>query len=247
MALLPEMFAEPSIWRRYHSPLVSCSSRASCSKVSTPSGKWPHMMIEWLHRLRTTLAVRFAVKVRRQYGTGERWEQDEVLGDLLAGLVRRLLDAGAELRGEPALAAKVLAELDVVHRDAVLEDAGVHEVPQRLHQVARLPGLVLVHAHDAVAEVVVLAEDVRVRVVLHVVGALPLLRRATRGPSPRWSSGSSGPASSPTGRAGRCGRSPCCRGSSPRPGRPCPGSRPSATCWRGGARARSAPACAARR
>src|SRR5918996_3970053 len=67
IALDPEMLAEPSIWRTYHSPRVS-PSIDFFSKVSTPSGKWPHMMIEWLHRLRTTLAVKFAARVGRNDG-----------------------------------------------------------------------------------------------------------------------------------------------------------------------------------
>ena len=62
MALLPLMLAEPSIWRRYHSPRVSPLIERR-SKVSTPSGKWPHMMTEWVHRLRTRLAVAFAASV----------------------------------------------------------------------------------------------------------------------------------------------------------------------------------------
>ncbi len=57
------MLAEPSICRRYHSPRVSSWSSAGCSNVSTPSGKWPHMMTEWLHTLRTTPAVALAVRV----------------------------------------------------------------------------------------------------------------------------------------------------------------------------------------
>ena len=62
IALEPEMLAEPSIWRRYHSPLVSPTIERR-SKVSTPLGKWPHMMTEWVHRLRTRLAVKFAASV----------------------------------------------------------------------------------------------------------------------------------------------------------------------------------------
>ena len=63
------MLAEPSIWRTYHSPRVSPSIERF-SKVSTPSGKWPHMMIEWLHRLRTMLAVKFAASVLRNEPVG---------------------------------------------------------------------------------------------------------------------------------------------------------------------------------
>ena len=56
------MFAEPSIWRRYHSPRVSPSIEVF-SKVSTPSGKWPHMITECVQTLRTTLAVKLAPSV----------------------------------------------------------------------------------------------------------------------------------------------------------------------------------------
>ena len=59
------MSADPSIWRRYQCPRVSASSISSTSKVSTPSGKCPHMITEWLHPLRTRLATRLAVKVER--------------------------------------------------------------------------------------------------------------------------------------------------------------------------------------
>ena len=62
MAGEPEMLAEPSIWRRYHSPRVS-SSDGRRSNVSTPSGKWPHMITECDHRLRTTFATKFAASV----------------------------------------------------------------------------------------------------------------------------------------------------------------------------------------
>jgi hypothetical protein len=71
----------------------------------------------------------------------------------------------------------MVAQVEVVHRDALLEDAGGHEVPQRLDQVARPPLLRLVDAHDAVAEVVVHPDDVGVPVVDLVVSALPLLGR----------------------------------------------------------------------
>ena len=67
MSGLPVMFAEPSIWRRYHSPRVSPSIEVF-SKVSTPSGKWPHMITECVHRLRTRFAVTFAASVVRKDG-----------------------------------------------------------------------------------------------------------------------------------------------------------------------------------
>src|SRR6476661_5134418 len=62
IAFDPEMFAEPSICRTYHSPRVSPSIDVR-SNVSTPSGKWPHMITECDQRLRTTLAVKFAARV----------------------------------------------------------------------------------------------------------------------------------------------------------------------------------------
>ena len=67
IALQPVMLAEPSIWRTYHSPRVSPSIERF-SKVSTPSGKWPHMITEWVHRLRTRLAVKLAASVGRNDG-----------------------------------------------------------------------------------------------------------------------------------------------------------------------------------
>src|ERR1019366_1033416 len=67
MALLPLMLADPSIWRRYHSPRVSPSIE-DLVKVWTPSGKWPHMMTEWVHRLRTRLAMALAPAVGRKDG-----------------------------------------------------------------------------------------------------------------------------------------------------------------------------------
>ncbi len=64
------MLADPSIWRRYHSPRVSRSGMASRSKVSTPSGKWPHMITECDQTLRTRLAVKFAASVGRNDPVG---------------------------------------------------------------------------------------------------------------------------------------------------------------------------------
>ena len=95
-----------------------------------------------------------------------------VAGDPARGHAHLLLLLGREA---PATAQRV-AEVEVVHRDAVLEDAGVDQVPQRLDEVARLPLLGLVDAQDAVAQVVVHAEHVGVHVVPVVVGPTPLLR-----------------------------------------------------------------------
>ena len=64
------MLAEPSIWRRYHSPRVSLSGIDFRSKVSTPSGKWPHMITECDQTLRTRLAVKLAASVGRKPPNG---------------------------------------------------------------------------------------------------------------------------------------------------------------------------------
>ena len=177
------------------------------------------MITECDQRLRARLAVRLAARVRRQDRPGQGGEQHVVLARPAGRPSRRSARSRDRSSGVmPRFCAEVVAEVDVVHRDAVLEQARVDEVPQRLHEVARLPRLVLVDAHDAVAEVVVLAEDVGEGVVLHVVRALPLRRRRGVVPLPGAWSGSSGRASSPTGRAARCARSPCCRAPSPRPG-----------------------------
>ena len=85
-----------------------------------------------------------------------------------------------------------------------------------------MPLLVRVDPHDLVAEVLVLAADVRVRVVDVVVGVLPRLRGRRRVPVPGRGVDLPGRSSSPTGRAGRCGRSPCSRGSWPASSRSVP-------------------------
>ena len=65
-----------------------------------------------------------------------------------------------------------------MQQHAPLEERHQQERVDRVAQVVGPPLLVLVHAEDAVADVAVLAEDVRVRVVDVVVGVLPLLARA---------------------------------------------------------------------
>jgi len=67
------------------------------------------------------------------------------------------------------LALEVLADFEVVGGDSVLEEAGVDEVPQRLGEVERHPPLIFVDPHDAVAEVLVLADDIGVGVMDLVV------------------------------------------------------------------------------
>ena len=93
----------------------------------------------------------------------------EVLAQLLVGLL-----AGAER-----------VEVEVVHGHAPLEQQGEQHVVDRLEQIDRVPLLVGVDPHDLVAEILVLAPDVRVGVVDVVVGVAPGLRRRGGVPVPR--------------------------------------------------------------
>ncbi len=60
----PSKLALPSIWRRYHWPLVS-PIMSVLVNFSAPSGKWPQKMTALAHTLRITLAVALAVKADR--------------------------------------------------------------------------------------------------------------------------------------------------------------------------------------
>ena len=102
--------------------------------------------------------------------------QHVVAGGVPTDLGEHLLAAGTEVVLVDA-ALDELADLEVVGGDSVLKETGVDGVGQRLDQVQRLPALILVHPHDAVAEVVVLADDVGIGVVEFVVGVLPHIRR----------------------------------------------------------------------
>ena len=222
IALPPEMFAAPSICRRYHSPLVSPSIERF-SKVSTPSGKCPHRMIELLHRLRTTFAVKFAARVGRNEPVGQRQGRVDqvVLGRLLADLAQHALQPPLELRVLGLLLLDRGAELEVVGRDAVLEEDRVDEVPQRLARGtsgARAAPRPRARCRSR-GRCPCRSRSCRCGAARCASAASPW--RASPCPTPRWSSGSSGRASSPTGRAARCARSPCSPGSSRRSGRRC--------------------------
>ncbi len=211
MTLVPLMLAEPSIWRTYHSPRVSPSIE-SVANVSTPYGKWPHRMMLLVHRLRTTLATTLAAKVEQEVRAGQQRVQQVVLADLVAQLAQQLGHLRLVLL-RVALTLRIRAD-EVVGRDAVLEEHRVDEAVKRLAEAGQGPRLVLVDPEKPVAKVVVVTDDVGVRVVGLVVALLPLRRRARRCPTPTSSSEYSGHASSPTGRAWCCARSPCCRRSS---------------------------------
>jgi hypothetical protein len=70
-------------------------------------------------------------------------------------------------------------------RDAPLEQQHEQDVDDGLREEARLPLLLGIDAHDLVADVLVEADDVRVRVMQVVVGVLPRDRRGGRVPVPR--------------------------------------------------------------
>ena len=86
-------------------------------------------------------------------------------------LLALLIVQGALAGGDPL-------GLEVVHRDPVLEEGREQRRVQRVAEVVRAPRLILGHAQDAVADVAILADDVRVRVVHVVVRVAPLVGRA---------------------------------------------------------------------
>ena len=75
--------------------------------------------------------------------------------------------------------------VEVVEGHAPLEEGRQQQVVDRLQEIDRVPLLVRVDPHDLVAEVLVLAADVGVRVVHVVVRVLPRRRRRGRVPIPR--------------------------------------------------------------
>ncbi len=108
---------------------------------------------------------------------GQRREQHVVLEQLAPGLAQEGPHALAELRHlHPAL--EEAPELEVLHRHAPLEVERQDEVGEWLQQARRRPLLLLGQAQHAVAEVVVLADDVGVVVVVDVVRLAPVVGRA---------------------------------------------------------------------
>ena len=120
---------------------------------------------------------------RRHRQPAEQRPGDVVLGDLAARLDSHALELGAHLFHGLLPGADRL-EVEVVGRDPPLEERGEDEVVERLQQIDRVPFLMRVDPHDLVAEVLVLAADVRVGVVDVVVGVLPGLGRGGGVPVP---------------------------------------------------------------
>src|SRR5882757_894756 len=139
------------------------------------------------HRVRPHVAHQVGGRVAQQHReeerAGQRREDQVVLGELAADLAPDPL----ELRPDLALrllAADHLLVLQVVQRDAPLEEHREQHVVHRVAQVVRAPGLLLGQPQDAVAHVAVLADHVGVGVVQVVVRVLPALRVADQVPLP---------------------------------------------------------------
>jgi hypothetical protein len=65
--LPPSRLAEPSSWRKYHSPRVSSAVSSSVNSW-VPSGKCPQKMIVNDQRFRTRFAVALPASVKRKPG-----------------------------------------------------------------------------------------------------------------------------------------------------------------------------------
>ncbi len=117
-------------------------------------------------------------------GGHQRRVGEIVLGDLLADLRQHVGDVALVLfllLGRPAL----LAELEVLHGDSVLERQRQDRVVDEVAVVERPPALVTRDAQQAVAHIVIHAEHVGVLVMDVVVGVLPVRRRVGVVPLPR--------------------------------------------------------------
>ncbi len=130
------------------------------------------------HRLRLRFATALPGEGERGRRARQQREQHVVLQRLLADLLPDLAQHLALRRIPLRLAGRDPLGLEVVHRDAVLEERREQRGVDRVAEVVGVPLLVLGHAQDAVADVAVLAEDVRVGVVHVVVRMAPLVCRA---------------------------------------------------------------------
>ena len=140
------------------------------------------------HCVRPVVANEVRSRVGGQRGepvrSGERGEDQVVLGGLLPDLPPddpKVLQRSA-IR---LLAGTKLLRLEVVQRHAPLEKRCEKEVVGRISDVPPFPRLVTRDTEDAIAHVVVHADDVRVLVVHKIVRMLPLHARTGGVPLPR--------------------------------------------------------------
>ena len=138
-------------------------------------GVGPHVPHQVRHRVR-----------RHHEGeerAGEGREEEVVLEELLSCLAHDAPDEGPHVVPRP-LAALHRVDVDVVDRDAPLEEERQGDVVDGLKKIGRLPRLPVTDAHDLIADVVVLPEHVGEGVVHDVVRVLPLIRGADVVPLP---------------------------------------------------------------
>ena len=155
---------------------------------SAPSGKWPQKITALAHRLRITLATALALRVDLNVApgdsAGQRRERDIVLEHLATRLGQELVHPlPGFLVVHPLLDDP--ADLDVLQANAPLETDRQQRVVHQVEQVEALPALVASDAQQAVADVVVHAENVGVLVVHEIVGVAPVLGRPGHVPLPR--------------------------------------------------------------
>ncbi len=119
----------------------------------------------------------FGDELREQRGRGV------VLRDLAQGFLAELLQLREELLLR-LLALPYKGELEIVDRDAPLEQRSEDHVQRDVEEILRLPRLLIGDAEDVVADVGILADDVRPRVMKVVVGVFPAGCRGDEVPLP---------------------------------------------------------------
>ena len=127
------------------------------------------------HRLRLRFATALPANVERRRRARQQREQHVVLQRLAADLLPDVAEHRALRRVPLRLARRDSLDFEIVHRDAVLEQHRERRGVDRVAEVVGVPLLVLGHPQDPVADVAVLAEDVRVGVMHVVVGMAPLV------------------------------------------------------------------------
>ncbi len=176
-----------------------------------PSGKWPQKMIEKAHRLRIRLAVALAASVDGNERPGEQRQEHVVLavgpGRLLSSVTQH-----ARFSAQRLLAARDPLGLEVVEHHPVWkgDQQRWRRAGCRGSRGARAGPRSCAGCRSRCRGP---CPHVGVGVVDVVVGVVPLVAGADGVPVELGRRQAPGPSSSRTGRASRCGRSPCCRGS----------------------------------